>query len=222
MKGSFNKQLNLLIAIIIFTSPAIVLSQGSQQKSDCSDGLNFPCSQYIANRSTFDCVGYIGTCNKPATITPNRKQPCETFTKKTAGKDLLYFYCDYFQCDGDNVKVNNGPPPQNPPDIIHDGGLYNLGIIYHDSYTCYSNCCYTNSDHKFLAEVNMHSSCRNICCPTLEGYMAGDCSKGGDSGDDNNSPTPTPTPQETLHPVATPGDGIIENNELPDFEISNQ
>jgi hypothetical protein len=210
MSGFFQKQSFCLILLFFIIFPTSSFAQ------DCF-GQNIECMNYTPSRSTFDCIGYIGTCKKPAPH-PEGVLGCDTFIKKVNGKDAHFVYCKFFQCDGDNVRVNSGPPPKNPPNITHAGGAVSIGKVIGDDYVCYANCCYLNSTHKFLTEFNFQTQCRNICCPTLEGYLAGDCSKDAET---TPVPTPgaTPIPVQTAIPEITPGDGIVQSEDMKDFQI---
>lgn len=179
---------------------------------------------YSAQADFNRCSTYKPTCKPP-------KGDYKLDSSKCAVTEIdgnLLYYCSYFQCDSkDNILMNNpNDRIYNPQGMV--GNFANWGVFSgyasDGPYTCYANCCY-GSKGQYLGQINHIRVCQNLCCPTLEGYLAGNCSAGKKPPVNpvRTPPAiPTPTPLTTMVPTARPEPtfpDLIPENEIPDEEI---
>jgi hypothetical protein len=153
----------------------------------------------------YNCGGYTCKCGNFRGI---QQAECKQST------DDGTFVSLWFQCDASgNVKMDSSGKIFNHPQYknVHDA-TNNQVWDFHGG-ACYGNCCYSDSG-EFLGQFNQNASCQNLCCPTLKGYMARNCSVGGD----NNNPPNEPTPEATVRPEPTIPD-LIPESSIPDKQI---
>jgi hypothetical protein len=167
------------------------------------------------------CAQFKLTCEKP----PGKENvdPGQTHCLGNRGSNQIseIIYCTYFQCDSlGNIKMDTTHQMYNPPN--GPNRAHNMGHIHYEDSDCWANCCYDHAGD-FLGTYNDDKSCQNLCCDTLEGYLAGDCSKGKKAvktPEPKATPVdvfPTPQPKKTPQVDPTPADGIVES--IPDMLI---